>query len=560
MNTAEECFGHNPRWQVKINKDLTSPRIEALKAESRHIGGSIFLLKSNNTGRVSQSTVNYRDRMLRIHERSFAWQTFEDFLKDKRRSNAKELYHERAREAFEQNKKQDSMRMKWALQSGSTKRLINSGINPVRLPLMVNDPLENDCILSSPEDVKNASATYFEHLYTRMPPPNTPKPWINTESVRNVRARTQQTPFEWPQRASLNSFRAMLQKGNPRPSPGPDEWEKWCIKALSDKTLELMITLHNYIVDNSRFPGNIKEVISVPLYKKGIRTNLANYQGIMLSNFLANSPMTWLNFRLTPYVAKLGIIPETQIATQMGVQSRDLMNFLAGIQTWSTRNKQPVYCIKRDQLKGFDYLSPQGFHDAIRAYGLPESIIHLDQASQSQVPCTIQTAYGQSRKIMIDGVTKQGGPLSPLKATMTTSLGHRWLDDMAKESPSRLVVKSMQSIKTDPHTPDDISELLVTMVEAMDDSYLFATTLHGLQYFCLLMERFQFAYNWLTQWSKTDVYVLNDPAASDMGNSVNMPSITRTPRKSPWNITYYPVRVIRNQLEMLRTMVNDSSS
>lgn len=109
----------------------------------------------------------------------------------------------------------------------------------------------------------------------------------------------------------------------------------------------------------------------------------------MLSNFLANSLMTWLNFWLTPYVAKLGIIPETQIATQMGVQSRDLMNFLAGIQTWSARNKQPVYCIKRDQLKGFDYLAPQGFQDAIRAYGLPESIIHLESASQTQVRCTV---------------------------------------------------------------------------------------------------------------------------------------------------------------------------
>ena len=299
---------------------------------------------------------------------------------------------------------------------------------------MVSDPENPDQILSNPKDVKKASAAYFSKLYTCKTPPMTPKPWLDTPSVQEVKQRVEKEPFKWPQLATVKTFRSMLRKGNPRPTPGPDGWEKWWVKILNDWTLSLVVDLHNYMVSNAIFPGNIKEVISVPLYKKGLRTNLANYRGIMLSNFLANSPMTWLNFCLTPYIAKVGLIPETQIATQMGVQSCDLMSFLAGIQTWAHQNKKTVYCIKRDQLKGFDYLAPQGFHDAIKAYGLPNSIIELDNASQSMVPCTVRTAYGQSNKIMINGVTKQGGPLSPIKATMTTSLGHRWLDDLAKNS------------------------------------------------------------------------------------------------------------------------------
>ena len=96
------------------------------------------------------------------------------------------------------------------------------------------------------------------------------------------------------------------------------------------------------------------------------------------------------------------------------------------------------------------------------------------------------------------------------------------------------------------------------MVEAMDDSYIFATSLTGLQFFCLQMEHFQFAYNWLTQWSKTSVFVLEDPAIS--AEKIVMPSITRTAGKDPWNITYHPVEVIHDQLEMLRTFVNDSEN
>ena len=72
------------------------------------------------------------------------------------------------------------------------------------------------------------------------------------------------------------------------------------------------------------------------------------------------------------------------------------------------------------------------------------------------------------------------------------------------------------------------------------------------------MERFQYSYNWLTQWSKTSVYILED--SNDSTDMVVMPSITQSQGKNPWDITYHPVNVIRGQLEMLRTFVNDPAS
>ncbi|KAF9006308.1 hypothetical protein BDZ89DRAFT_1095452 [Hymenopellis radicata] len=207
--------------------------------------------------------------------------------------------------------------------------------------------------------------------------------------------------------------------------------------------------------------------------------------------------MTWLNHCLTPYVARLGIIPETQVATQQGVQARDLVSFLSGIKTWAQRHKAEVWCLKRDQMKGFDYLAPQGFHDAVAAYGLPASIIELDRAAQDNVKCSIRTAHGMTEPIFISGVTKQSGPLSPLKSTLTTSLGHRWLSDLAADSESSLVLRSSNMERGDPHLPNDRTELRIAMAEAMDDSYLFARDEAGLMYFTLSMERFQFALEFL---------------------------------------------------------------
>jgi hypothetical protein len=61
-----------------------------------------------------------------------------------------------------------------------------------------------------------------------------------------------------------------------------------------------------------------------------------------------------------------------------GVQGRDLTSLFAQIETWAIRHRVPLYALRRDQQKGFDRLSPEGFYDAVHAYGLPEQLIQLD--------------------------------------------------------------------------------------------------------------------------------------------------------------------------------------
>ena len=282
----------------------------------------------------------------------------------------------------------------------------------------------------------------------------------------------------------------MLRQGNHRLVPGPDEWEKWCIKGLSDSALSLILDLHNYKVMNSKFPGDIKDMWLTYMHKRGIRTDLSNYCGLVLSNFLANSPMMWLNYKLVPYVAKLNVIPETQVAMQQGVQTCDVMSYLVSVKCYTEHHHQMVYALQCDQMKGFDYLAPSGFYDALKAYRFPDAICDLDKAAQKQTKAYIHTAYGVTGPIVIDRLTKQGGPLSPIKSTLTTSLGHRYLDNLASTDPGALIMTMKAWKANDVHTPNDCIQVRVTMVEATDDSYLFAITLTTLQKLCLEAERF----------------------------------------------------------------------
>ena len=204
-----------------------------------------------------------------------------------------------------------------------------------------------------------------------------------------------------------------------------------------------------------------------------------------------------------------------------------------------------VYALQWDQMKGFDYLHPQGFYDAITAYGLPSEIIKLDMAAQKDMKVFIWTAYGTTGPIVLNGVMKQGGLLSPLKSTMTTSMGHHYLDDLACNLPDMLIINS----KTKVHSPDDLRRLPVTMVEATDNFYIFALTLQALHSLCLEMEHFQFAYGWLMQWMKMSAYVLG-PSSSNP-DMVSMPSITIQDGIHPHTVTWHNVPLRVSELEFL---------
>lgn len=76
-----------------------------------------------------------------------------------------------------------------------------------------------DKVICDPEGVKAETRRYFENLYDHSDVPVMEKPWLTTSSVKDVRTRVTKDPFVWPQNVSLADFRAMIRRGNARPSP-----------------------------------------------------------------------------------------------------------------------------------------------------------------------------------------------------------------------------------------------------------------------------------------------------------------------------------------------------
>jgi hypothetical protein len=553
---AANTFGHTKQYQRRAEV-ITNSKIKVIVSDIRRVGGAIRFENSDRLACVSLKAKDLHASALRDFSRERPDVTFVQYLKLLRRQLHKLLFAEKSKEVLLRARLGERLRIAAALKGGSTRKLIQSS-SFISFPLALNDLDDPEKLVCDPEGVKSTTREYFSRLYDHSRVPELPKPWLDTPSVKEVRSRVTDDPFIWPIKASLADFRAMLRRGNNKPSPGPDGWEKWTIKSLSDDTLSLVLDLHNYQVLNSRFPGNIKDMWLTMFHKRGLRTDLQNWRGLLLSNFLANSPMAWLNSSLMRYSAEKRILPDTQVAAQPGVQTRDLMSYLSGVRCWANRHKQQVFALKRDQKKGFDHLSPEGFYDAVRAYGLPESIIDLDRAAQHQTKCYIRTAYGATDPIIVSGLNKQGGAASPLKSTFTTSLGHYFLNDLLSEDPDALVLTTGSMLRDDPHLTDAKHSLLVAMVEATDDSYIFTKTLESLRRNALAMERFQYAYGWLTQWAKSRAYVL--AASENYPDVVKFQSVSTGRGVNPLDITEHDVALVKDDLDFLRTKVNDPAS
>ncbi|KAG0702051.1 hypothetical protein DFH29DRAFT_789671, partial [Suillus ampliporus] len=360
---AASLHFEQPRWLTRKQggtHKILNPTIRILVREGHRLGR---LIAATRAHRISELAVkapwvlNYLNahRHILIAQWECAPQ-FLQYLLTLRHTLACIRYIEERQELRSQAQQSAQGHIRAVLMGSSAKSLYPQESRG-GLPLALVHPGDRLKFFTSPEDIQWETRTYFTDLFTRQDHPAVQKPWMETPSVIAIKSRTSQDPFTWPVAMTVESLHATLRKGNPRPSPGPDRWEKWCVKSLSDTALCLVLQLVNYEICNSHFPASVKPTNMTTIwrqrscntiYKRGPKTSLANYRGICCR--------------------------------------RDLTSFLSQLESWSNRHHKSLYLLRRDQQKGFDKLEPQGFYDAISAYGLPHSIVDFDSSAQSEVP------------------------------------------------------------------------------------------------------------------------------------------------------------------------------
>ena len=558
LSAAKTAF-NLPSPHPQVSPKILNPTIKLILRELHHVNRLLSILsRSRHLPHLSfpgEPWVHqYLNAYLAGHPPPADFSTgFKRYLTTIRKNLHKLRFAEERQERERRIDKRSKSRIYQVLHGSSAKRLFPHTISSLPLAITPNPDLEPDLILTGSDAIKDATVSYYQNLYSRTTRPPQDKPWLTSPSVRQISQVVSADPFSWPQTLTIQDLRLLVRRGNARPTPGPDGWEKWFIKYLSDPALGVVLRLTNYIISSSHFPSCLKPTNISTIHKRGPNTILSNYRGIACNNFLLNLPFAWLNHLLTPFLTKHSIIPECQVATQPGTQGRDLISFISQYELWATREHVPLYVLQRDQKKGFDMLEPQGFYDAILAYGLPQSIIDLDHSAQENVPYRIKTAYGFTDTFIVNGVTKQGGSLSPLKCTLTTSLCNRWIADRCMDFTGSISIMSHSARTSRGHTPSDRFQLSLSVIEAMDDSLIPSSDLPSLKRVAAEADRFQATYGWETSWPKSALYVYNTPPPSS--EDARMPSVNYSDPQSG-SLTWHEVPVITSHTTFLRVPVN----
>src|SRR5947207_5113884 len=451
-----------------------------------------------------------------------------------------------------------------------TEHITTTIITKPRVP-----PSTVETTVAAPEEVRKAYEEYFTNLFKKQNVHgelgHAEKPWLRSGVTGIFQERSAQLKPQWPPQIDSNSLLRILKKGNPFPSPGPDLWEKWCVRHLPEEALAIITELVRYILDKNYFPSYLKETTLLTIHKKGDITKLANYRGIMLTNTLMTIAISFEATMLQEWADRLDLLPNLQAATRPGAQGRDVTNFLSMVEAWSNRNNKSVYILKKDQKKGFDFLSLQCFYDCVDFYGLPSQIKDFDKATQHDVSCRIMTAYGLTDPIQLSGVNRQGDNRAPIRFTLSTGMGSWYIHEQALSTellsdriPASITMTTLNAKNNMPHTPADDVKVHLTTVEMMDDSLIFGRSLEVIKKLNEIQEIFQFTYGAVTATGpdKTAVTIMKPNGVnSDRVLTFRRVKSIQLNASGGWETVWEDMELpVLDRLTFLKTLINDQQS
>ena len=209
IKCGDAVFGRVKRDKKAINQLVTSPRIQRIQSDIRHIGGALRMTQEHFAGEVSQTSIMmYQRYLIKFQTEPNKSANFRSFLISQRRTLYKTLYNERMSELYARAHATDKKQVTGVLLGGSAKKLMSTG-DYFGMPTALISH-DGDTLVTDPEMIKSVTKDYWSKLYTQQDMPDVPKPWISTPSVVDVRKRVEADPFQWPVPSNIADFRAML--------------------------------------------------------------------------------------------------------------------------------------------------------------------------------------------------------------------------------------------------------------------------------------------------------------------------------------------------------------
>lgn len=239
---------------------------------------------------------------------------------------------------------------------------------------------------------KDVWESYFRKLY-------------NTEEVINVEN------YETNHQITLNEEEVMakIKKLKNRKAPGTDLIPNELLKYAGPELGKHLKILYNKILETSEIPTEWHKSITIPIFKKGQKTNPDNYRGITLLNTSMKLFTGILKERLETQITN----KEEQQGFRRNRSTTDAIFIIKQLKEKSIEFNTPAYVCFIDLTKAFDRVRLYDIVNILMAREAPDTIVRAIHNLNMNNRTRVKAGDTYTEEIPTPGGIRQGDSLSP---------------------------------------------------------------------------------------------------------------------------------------------------
>ena len=176
---------------------------------------------------------------------------------------------------------------------------------------------------------------------------------------------------------------------------------------IDDELLEF----YNNALHEGRIPDHWKQLLIVPVPKKGNLTKTDNYRGIALTSVVSKTLNRMILNRITPYVEP--ILRDNQNGFRRGRSTTSHILALRRILEGARDKNLSAVLLFIDFRKAFDSIHRNILMKILRAYGIPSELVHLIENMYKDTLAKVLTKEGVTEAFLILAGVMQGDTLAP---------------------------------------------------------------------------------------------------------------------------------------------------
>jgi Reverse transcriptase (RNA-dependent DNA polymerase)/Endonuclease-reverse transcriptase len=338
----------------------------------------------------------------RMKERNTAWKKYRQFKSGK---NFEE-YRSLRNEVTTKIRNDEDHNRKLLLQGfkGNPKRFYGymRGMQTVK-ENVASLSKEDGKLTESDQESADLLATYFETVFTREDTREMPE-------VEEKNLNWQDTKMEFSKETVLRK----LKKLQVDKSPGPDSIHPLVLKECSEAIAEPLSLIFQKSFEASVLPDEWKNANVVPIYKKGPKTDKANYRPVSLTSIPCKIMESIVKDRILEFLEDNDSLNQAQHGFMKGRSC--LTNLLETLEMW-TKTLDEGYgldVVYLDYRKAFDSVPHKRLVAKLRMYGLTGKLLLWIADFLNARTMKVELRGVFSRLIEVLSGVPQGSVLGPL--------------------------------------------------------------------------------------------------------------------------------------------------